>query len=42
MAPIANYAPKFRQLFFIDSFDLAALPSTVRLRESCNRAGEPG
>jgi hypothetical protein len=34
MAPIANYAPKFRQLFFIDSFDLAALPSTVRLRES--------
>jgi len=34
MAPIRSFAPRFRQLFFIDSFDLSVLPNPARLRES--------
>jgi hypothetical protein len=33
-APIRSFAPRFRQLFFIDSFDLSVLPNPSRLRES--------
>ncbi len=34
LAPIRSFAPRFRQLFFIDSFDLSVLPNPARLRES--------
>lgn len=34
LAPIRSFAPRFRQLFFIDSFDLSVLPNSTRLRES--------
>jgi hypothetical protein len=34
LAPVHNFAPRFRQTFFIDSFDLSLLPNPARLRES--------
>jgi hypothetical protein len=34
LAPIRAFAPRFRQLFFIDSFDPSALPNPSRIRES--------
>jgi len=34
MAPIRSFAPRFRRLFFIDSFDLSMLPNPARIRES--------
>jgi len=34
MAPVRTFAPRFRQVFFIDSFDLSLLPNPARLRES--------
>lgn len=34
MAPIRSFASRFRQLFFIDSFDLSVLPNPSRVRES--------
>ncbi|GAB6127382.1 motility associated factor glycosyltransferase family protein [Humidesulfovibrio idahonensis] len=34
MAPVRSFAPRFRQVFFIDSFDLSLLPNPARLRES--------
>ena len=34
IAPVHNFAPRFRRTFFIDSFDLAVLPNPARLRES--------
>jgi hypothetical protein len=34
MAPIRSFAPRFRRLFFIDSFDLSVLPNPARIRES--------
>lgn len=34
LAPIRSFAPRFRQLFFADSFDLSVLPNPARLRES--------
>lgn len=33
-SPISTFAPRFRQLFFIDSFDLNVLPNQSRIRES--------
>jgi hypothetical protein len=34
MAPIRSFAPRFRRLFFIDSFNLSVLPNASRVRES--------
>lgn len=34
MAPIRTFAPRFRRVFFIDSFDLGVLPNPARIRES--------
>lgn len=34
MAPIRTFAPRFRRVFFIDSFNLSVLPNTSRIRES--------
>ena len=34
LAPIQSFAPRFRRLFFIDSFDLSVLPNPARIRES--------
>lgn len=34
IAPVHNFAPRFRRTFFIDSFDLSLLPNPARLRES--------
>ena len=34
LAPIRSFAPRFRRLFFIDSFDLSVLPNPARIRES--------
>ncbi len=34
LAPVHGIAPRFRRVFFIDSFNLAALPNTARIRES--------
>ena len=34
LAPIRGFAPGFRQLFFIDSFDRSVLPNPFRVRES--------
>lgn len=33
-APIRSFATRFRQIFFIDSFDLSVLPNPSRIRES--------
>jgi hypothetical protein len=33
-APVHTFAPRFRHMFFIDSFDLSLLPNPARLRES--------
>jgi spore maturation protein SpmB len=34
MAPISSFAPRFRQLFFMDSFNLTVLSNPARIRES--------
>jgi len=34
LAPVQSFAPRFRQVFFIDSFNLSILPNPARLRES--------
>lgn len=34
LAPVRTFAPRFRHVFFIDSFNLAALPNPARIRES--------
>lgn len=34
LAPVRSFAPRFRRVFFIDSFNLAMLPNPARIRES--------
>lgn len=34
LAPVRSFAPRFRRIFFIDSFNLAVLPNPARIRES--------
>jgi len=34
IAPVRTFAPRFRRVFFIDSFDLGVLPNPARIRES--------
>jgi len=34
LAPVRSFAPRFRRIFFIDSFNLSMLPNPARIRES--------
>ncbi|MDP3427453.1 MAG: DUF115 domain-containing protein [Humidesulfovibrio sp.] len=34
LAPVRSFAPRFRRIFFIDSFNLSMLPNPARVRES--------